>query len=267
MLSGPRVLLVEDDQDARELLSMLLVAKGAIVTEVSTGEEAIAQLEQWSPDVVVMDLSLPGIDGLETFKRIRERSKCPGIALSGHGREADRARSCAAGFMKHLLKPAAIDDIISAITMATKNPKVRGVLEQLNRDTECQFTSVLRFAKDGTLVSVWTYDRTQPEIDTFAVDLPITDSYCVLLRDAPGTYVIEDARTDTRAANHPKRDQLAAYLGVPLFEPDGTMFGTLCSYDVAPRHFPPSVRAAHENAATTLVPLLHDATVRSTGAK
>ena len=100
---------------------------------------------------------------------------------------------------------------------------------QLNAASGCRYTSVLRFAVDNTLSSIWTYDRDRPKVDPFPIGLPIHASYYVLIRDSQAMAVIKDARTDARVAEHPKRDQLAHYIGVPLFREDGTLFGTLYS--------------------------------------
>lgn len=252
--------MVEDDADARELLGMSLSMKGADVREVDSGEAALDLVASWRPEVILMDLSLPGVDGFDAFTAIRARHDCAGcvgIALSGRGREMDRKRSLAAGFTKHLVKPAAMSDIVSAIQVSapSSDPSdrhVRTILENLNTSSKCQFTSVLRFSDKGTLVSMWTYDRRSPSIDSFPLDLPVEASYCVLVRASGTTTVIEDAGRAPRVAQHPKRAELAAYLGVPIFRADGRMFGTLCSFDTAPKSFTSEDRAAHEAAAREL---------------
>src|SRR5665647_2518041 len=87
------VLLVEDDEDARMLLAEGLNNHGAEVRSAATGEQALVMLQQWSPDVLVSDLSLPGIDGLQLLTRAREAhgmTRLPAIALTGHGGQSHR---------------------------------------------------------------------------------------------------------------------------------------------------------------------------------
>lgn len=266
MLDEIRVLIVEDDEDSREILGMSLATKGAIIQTATSGEDALRQADAFRPHVVLMDLELPGIDGYEAFVRLRQLpgfDACVGIALSGHARNSDRSRSLAVGFAKHLAKPAALADVVRAIALCAANarpqdrsPQLRTILETVNKGASCQFTSLLRFDDDGKLVSVWTYDRQTPDADPFPVNMAVEASYCVMVRATRSMCVIENARTDEQAADHPKREQLAAYLGVPIFSEQGELFGTLCTYDVEPQSFPASVRSAHESAALALADIL-----------
>lgn len=260
MLAGTRILVVEDDDDAREMLGIALRAKGAQVETAASGEQALEVARGWRPDIALLDLSLPAMTGAETLSKLRELAglvDCPAIAISGHGRDADRASSLAAGFEKHLVKPTALSDILSAIATACRpTDPIRSLLETVNRAGTCQYTSMLRFAEDGTLVSVWTYDRTKPSMDPFPVALTVDASYCILVRETGAPCVIENAQTDERVTFHPKREQLAAYLGVPVRRRDGAMFGTLCSFDAKPQRFDADVREEHEAAARALAMML-----------
>jgi CheY-like chemotaxis protein len=260
MLGGMRILLVEDDEDSREMLGIALSARGADVQLSASGEQAIEIARSWPPDIALLDLSLPTMTGGETLAKLRTLAglgTCPTIAISGHGRESDRASSLAAGFAKHLVKPAALSDILSAVATACRpTDPIRSVLETVNRASSCQYTSMLRFAEDGTIVSVWTFDREQPALDPFPVGLTVDASYCILVRETGSTCVIEDARTDDRVTLHPKRETLAAYLGVPIRRTDGAIFGTLCSFDANPQQFAADLREEHEAAARALAMML-----------
>lgn len=266
MLDDIRVLIVEDDEDSREILGMSLATKGAIVQTATSGEDALRHADAFRPNVVLMDLELPGIDGYETFARLRQVpgcNDCVGIALSGHTRNSDRSRSLAVGFAKHLAKPAALADVVRAVALCAPNARlqgssrqVRSILETLNKGASCQFTSLLRFEGEGKLVSVWTYDRRTPDADPFPVNMAIEASYCVMVRATRSMCVIENARTDEHAADHPEREHVVAYLGVPIFSEQGELFGTLCTYDAEPQCFPASVRSAHESAALALAVIL-----------
>ena len=262
MLDGVRVLLIEDHEDSRELLGDALRAHGVVVKTARTGENAVDVVSDWRPDVVLSDLDLPGIDGATALAQIHARVMCPAIALSGHASSIDRSQSLAAGFAKHLVKPARIADILAAIDAvrvragSDGESELRVALATLNRQSPCRYTSILRFAEDGTLISVWTHDDQAPSADPFPVGLPVAASYCVLVQRDRAPFAVEDARTDARVADHPKRDSLACYVGVPIWASDGTLFGTLCSYDPEPQEVSPELRQMHERMAQRLTPIL-----------
>jgi two-component system, OmpR family, response regulator len=104
-----RVLVVDDDQDNRDSLVMLLRLWGHEVSCTHDGPSALEAARSFRPQAVLLDIGLPGMDGWETGKKLREQ---PGacitllVALSGYGTEKDVARSAAVGFTVHLTKPA-----------------------------------------------------------------------------------------------------------------------------------------------------------------
>jgi CheY-like chemotaxis protein len=103
-----RILIVEDNQDSALSLKMLLEVLGHVVDVVHDGEEAIASAAALRPNVILMDIGLPGLSGYDAARRIR--SDCKGsplviIALTGWGQEEDRRRSADAGIDHHLVKP------------------------------------------------------------------------------------------------------------------------------------------------------------------
>ncbi len=261
-LAGRTVLLVEDDEDGLFLLAEGLKRQGAELLPAASGSEALELLAQRRPDVLISDLDLPGMPGNELIQRVRAHpglEQLPGIALTGHGGQAHRDEAFRAGFAKHLLKPTKMTDLVAAILAVELRERssdvpgdIRELLAQLGQSSPCRFTSLLRFTDADTLSSVWTHDRENPEVDPFPLGLPVHASYCVLVREADATCAIEDARTDSRAAHHPKRDELATYIGVPLRRADGQMFGTLCSYDSEPLLLPRPVRDALEQATRKL---------------
>ncbi len=112
--SKPRVLLVEDNPDAAESLRDLLEGSGCAVEVAATGPEAVARAASFSPDVVLCDLGLPGMDGYgvaEALRGIPATASARLIALSGYGQEADQRRSRAAGFDLHLTKPVEFNEL------------------------------------------------------------------------------------------------------------------------------------------------------------
>jgi PAS domain S-box-containing protein len=112
--AGHRVLVVDDNRDAADSLGMLLRMMGNEVRTVYDGLEAVAAAQAFRPDVVLLDLGLPKMDGYEVARRIRddERGKHVLIvALTGWGQEEDRRRSKGAGFDHHMTKPIDFDDL------------------------------------------------------------------------------------------------------------------------------------------------------------
>jgi DNA-binding response OmpR family regulator len=104
-LVGRRVLLVDDDPTVAEVASSYLRATGFVVEEARDGFAALQAAERMSPDLVVLDRMLPGIDGLEVFRRLRERMSAPVILLTALGSEDDRIAGLEAGADDYLAKP------------------------------------------------------------------------------------------------------------------------------------------------------------------
>lgn len=120
--SGLRVLLVEDDPSGRKGLMELLTMDGLTVIDVASGEAALEAIDAARPDVLLLDIGLPGIDGYETCRRLRKRyARLPIIALTGFGQESDVARAKAAGFSAHTTKPIDMDDLYSVIASLRTN--------------------------------------------------------------------------------------------------------------------------------------------------
>ncbi len=102
-----RILVVDDNADAAETLSSLLALDGHSVEVAFAGPQALQTVASFRPHVVLLDIGLPGIDGYEVARRIRESHPQPIhlVALTGYGQEADRERARMAGFADHLVKP------------------------------------------------------------------------------------------------------------------------------------------------------------------
>ena len=103
-----RILVVDDNRDAADSLAMLLRTSGNDIRTAYDGAEAVQVANDFEPEVVLLDIGLPNMDGHEVAQRIRQepwaRRTCL-IAVTGWSDEADRARSRAAGFDHHLVKP------------------------------------------------------------------------------------------------------------------------------------------------------------------
>ncbi len=120
-LPSRRILIVDDSRDGGESLAMLLRVLGAEVSLAHSGRAALDCVEQFRPDVVLLDIGMPGMDGYEVARRIRANPNnrhISLIALTGWGQDEDRQRSTAAGFNHHLVKPADIDQLRQLLTVA-----------------------------------------------------------------------------------------------------------------------------------------------------
>jgi two-component system CheB/CheR fusion protein len=117
LLHGVRMLIVEDDPDALTVLGMLLKTSGAVITTASSGEEAIAQAAADRFDLIVSDIAMPGMDGYELLRRLREMGlrDVPAIALTGFARPGDRKRAFEAGFNEHIAKPFHLGAFLSVV--------------------------------------------------------------------------------------------------------------------------------------------------------
>jgi CheY-like chemotaxis protein len=109
-LAGVRVLVADDEADARELLQVILGQCGAEVRAVGSAREAVEVLRQWRPDVLVSDIGMPVEDGYELIRRVRslphsEGGSVPAAALTAYARSEDRLKALTSGFQTHVAKP------------------------------------------------------------------------------------------------------------------------------------------------------------------
>jgi signal transduction histidine kinase len=119
-LSGLRALVVDDDRDARELVTEVLRSRGMEVVTAASADEGLAALDRDVPDVIVSDIAMPEHDGYELIRQIRQRSSdrggmVPAVALTAYARPEDAERSLSSGFQIHLAKPVDVDYLVSAV--------------------------------------------------------------------------------------------------------------------------------------------------------
>jgi signal transduction histidine kinase len=132
-----RILVVDDNQDAAEATSVLLELSGHEVKTVGDGPEALASAPVYAPDVVLLDIGLPGIDGYEVAVQLRRLPETRGaclIALTGYGQPADRARAREAGFDHHLTKPADPDELLRLVENWLKTRKAGAGMAVADRE-------------------------------------------------------------------------------------------------------------------------------------
>ena len=117
-MTGPRVLVVEDNERNMKLFRDVLEASGYRTLEATTGAGAVQLVIEHRPDLVLMDIHLPDIDGVEALGRLRadERTaSVPVLALTAQAMEGDRERFLAAGFDGYLSKPVNIADLVATV--------------------------------------------------------------------------------------------------------------------------------------------------------
>lgn len=118
---GCRVLVVDDNVDSAQSMSLLLGLEGYQVECAYDGEQALQRAERFLPHVVLLDLGLPRFSGYEVARRLRGEGGAPAdpsmllVAVSGYGRERDRQAAREAGFDLHLTKPADPDDVLRVL--------------------------------------------------------------------------------------------------------------------------------------------------------
>lgn len=133
-LEGLRVLVVDDEPDAQELVKRVLQECQANVRTAGSVDEALSLYEEWMPDVVLSDLGMPGKDGYELIKLIRMRpevkgGKVPAAALTAYARTEDRTRAMLAGYQTHVAKPVDPNELIAVVaTLGGKTGRAQDVL-------------------------------------------------------------------------------------------------------------------------------------------
>jgi signal transduction histidine kinase/ActR/RegA family two-component response regulator len=117
-LEHVRVLLVDDDPDTRGMMQTVLVQRGAQVTAAASAAEALACVERETPDVLLSDIGMPGMDGYALIREIRERPKArdiPAAALTAYAHADDRGQAIAAGYQLHVAKPVEPSELVAVV--------------------------------------------------------------------------------------------------------------------------------------------------------
>jgi len=124
-LPGPVVLLVEDEPQMRRFLRAALGSHGYRLVEAASGGEGIALATSHNPEVVVLDLGLPDMDGLEVTRRLRDFAKVPIIVLSARGREEDKVAALDAGADDYVTKPFGMAELLARVRVALRHAEGR----------------------------------------------------------------------------------------------------------------------------------------------
>jgi CheY-like chemotaxis protein len=121
-----RVLVVDDDEDARTLLAIALEAHGADVATAHSAAEAMAAIERAAPDVLLSDIGMPGEDGYSLIRRVRARparegGSVPAIAITAYASAADREAALAAGYQAHFAKPLDVNAVAAFVATLSRS--------------------------------------------------------------------------------------------------------------------------------------------------
>jgi two-component system, OmpR family, KDP operon response regulator KdpE len=119
--SKPTVLVIDDERQIRRLLRVCLEANGYRVEEAATGKDGIVQAAQHPPNVVLLDLGLPDMDGVAVLKRLREWSRLPVVVLSVRDREEDKIAALDQGADDYVTKPFAAGELLARLRVAQRH--------------------------------------------------------------------------------------------------------------------------------------------------
>lgn len=123
------VLVVDDNDDTRELLRLLLAAKGHTVHAAASGASALRRIAELHPDLIFLDLAIPDMDGFEVAKQVRRQprlSETKIVAITGHGDPTHRQRARYAGFDGYLVKPIDLAQIEATIETLRRDLLISG---------------------------------------------------------------------------------------------------------------------------------------------
>jgi len=119
--SSPVVLVIDDETAMRRFLKASLTSNGYQLIEAATAEEGIAHAAAYTPDLFLLDLGLPDLDGLVVTQRLREWSKTPIIVLSARGQEQDKIQALDAGADDYLTKPFGLGELLARLRVALRH--------------------------------------------------------------------------------------------------------------------------------------------------
>ena len=121
-----KVLIVEDDTQIRRFVSTALETEGMEVHETSTGRQGLTETGRLKPDLLILDLGLPDMDGVEVVKQLRERSALPIIVLSARSLESAKIATLDAGADDYLTKPFSVGELLARVRAALRRTRAAG---------------------------------------------------------------------------------------------------------------------------------------------
>jgi len=123
--TGELILLIEDEMQMRRFLRVAIESEHYRLVEADTGKDGLVKAVAWNPDVVLLDLGLPDMDGIEVIKRLREWSKVPIIIISAREQENDKIRALDFGADDYLTKPFGVGELLARIRVAGRHKRLQ----------------------------------------------------------------------------------------------------------------------------------------------
>jgi DNA-binding response OmpR family regulator len=143
-VSASRILVVDDDDDIRGLLRTLFERAGHEVTDASDGREGLRELFAGSPDLVILDVAMPGLDGWATLERIREVSDVPVLMLTARDAELERVRGLRGGADDYVVKPFGRQELVARVDVLLRRPRSGGGTEDTYADARLSISFAQR---------------------------------------------------------------------------------------------------------------------------
>ena len=172
-----RVLVIDDDPGIRDYLGAAVSRQGYEVFAEANGEEALSKLHVSKPDIVTLDVVLPGMDGLETLRRLKQRlPEVPVVMLSGHGQARTIVDAMRLGASDFLRKPFEVEELEIAFQKALENHKLKEEVEQLRG----------RVRSEAEMLLLWGDNPKMKEVREMIEQVADTD-ITVLIRGESGT--------------------------------------------------------------------------------
>src|SRR5205085_1751363 len=138
--------VVDDDEDIRTLVATLLERTGATVRQAGDGREGLREFHAWRPDLVVLDVNMPGLDGWTVLERIRDMSNVPVLMLTARGAELERVRGLQAGADDYMVKPFGRQEFVARVQALLRRSRPPGEERQ---DTYADERLMIDFAQRG----------------------------------------------------------------------------------------------------------------------
>src|SRR6266545_4456945 len=134
-MNAARVLVIDDDEDIRALVAELLARAGMTVEEAEDGRSGLRALHKSPPDLVVLDVSMPNLDGWQTLERIRDLSEVPVLMLTARGGELERVRGLQGGADDYVVKPFGRQELVARVQALLRRAAGRGEQQELYADS------------------------------------------------------------------------------------------------------------------------------------
>ncbi|HYN65588.1 MAG TPA: response regulator transcription factor [Ornithinibacter sp.] len=151
-----RILVVDDDETIRRTLRINLRARGYEVEEVGSGRDALSTLDDAPPDLVILDLGLPDVDGVEVLRRLRRSSRVPVVVLSARQQSDDKVEALDEGADDYVTKPFGMDELMARVRSALRrgggDGEALGGIATVTTDSFCLDFSTLTATRSGERV-------------------------------------------------------------------------------------------------------------------